>query len=525
VRILIFHGYLLGGTGSNVYTAELAQTLVALGHEVHLFTQDRHPERHSFVDALADWERGELEVVRRKEPVRCTAYRPDIGGLLPVYVLDRYEGTEARVFGACSDEELCRYLDANVKAVAEVADRAAPEIGLANHLVMGPVILARALRGRIPYAVKIHGSALEYTVKPEPERFLSYAVEGIEDATAVLVGSTHTARSLWEALGDPPGLRERTRLGPPGVDVHGFAPREPAAAAAGLRALSARLSARPARLPESGDAFARDDRRAGATLSRLDPSRERLAIYVGKLILSKGIDLLLVSWPLVIDQVPDASLVVVGFGALEAALEHLLERLSAGDLAAVRSWAASGRELEGARARPLAHMDAFLDRLESDAATRRRARYLEAARALPQRVVLTGRLDHAELADLLPACEALVVPSTFPEAFGMVAVEGAACGVLPISAGHSGLAEVSQQLARALPEAAGSWLSFPLGDGVVEAISERVIAWMTAPPRVRDQTRTALVGAVRERWSWESVATGVIAAASGRLQGLPSPDR
>ena len=54
----------------------------------------------------------------------------------------------------------------------------------------------------------------------------------------------------------------------------------------------------------------------------------------------------------------------------------------------------------------------------------RRERYLAAARTLPQRARFAGRLEHAELAELLPTCEALVVPSTFPEAFGMVAAEG-----------------------------------------------------------------------------------------------------
>ena len=90
---------------------------------------------------------------------------------------------------------------------------------------MGPVILARALAGECPYAVKVHGSALEYTVKPHPERFLGFAREGLAGACAVLVGSHHTAASLWAALDDP-GLPERTRLGPPGVDVNQFAPRE-----------------------------------------------------------------------------------------------------------------------------------------------------------------------------------------------------------------------------------------------------------------------------------------------------------
>ena len=35
---------------------------------------------------------------------------------------------------------------------------------------------------------------------------------------------------------------------------------------------------------------------------------------MGKLIVSKGVDLLLAAWPLVVAEVPDARLCVVGFG-------------------------------------------------------------------------------------------------------------------------------------------------------------------------------------------------------------------
>ena len=49
MRILIFHGYLLRGTGSNVYNASLAAALAKLGHEVHLLCQDAHARDLSFV--------------------------------------------------------------------------------------------------------------------------------------------------------------------------------------------------------------------------------------------------------------------------------------------------------------------------------------------------------------------------------------------------------------------------------------------------------------------------------------------
>jgi glycosyltransferase involved in cell wall biosynthesis len=471
VRILVFHGYLLGGTGSNVYNARLAKALVRLGHEVHLLSQERHPEEHPFIDAAGDWE-GALRVRVLREPVppgpaRCTVYRPDIGGLLPVYVEDRYEGLEARTFSRCSPSEVAHYIEANVAAVREVALRARPDLALANHLVMGPVVLARALPETVPYAVKVHGSALEYTVKPEPGRFLGPAREGLARARGILVGSRHTAESLFSTLADP-SLPERTRLGPPGVDVELFAPRERAPAVAGVRALAARLAASDSPRDAQGGAFARDERAAGVALRRLDLERDRLVAFVGKLIAAKGVDLLLAAWPSVLAREPAARLVIVGFGA-------------------------------------------------------ERERFEAAAAPLGERVLFTGRLDHEELAELLPACEALVVPSTFPEAFGMVAAEAASCGVLPISAAHSGLLEVSEVLARAVPAPLAALLSFPIDDGAVQALAERICGWLAADPALRAQARAGMVAAVRERWSWEGVARGVIAAAHGELDALQGP--
>jgi glycosyltransferase involved in cell wall biosynthesis len=515
VRILIFHGYLLGGTGSNVYNARLAEALVGLGHDVHLLSQDRHPQEQSFVDAVGDWDSGALQVraLRSSTPSGgCTVYRPDIGSLLPVYVADRYEGIEARTFAECSEKEVARYIDANVSAVRELVELVDPRIALANHLVMGPVILARALaRSGVPYAVKVHGSALEYTVKPAPHRFLPLAREGVASARAILVGSHHTAASLWQALDDPE-VATRTRLGPPGVDIVRFAPRDPDRAWDGVRALAARLRADAYDASTKkgsaggGDAFARDERAAARALDRLEPGEDRLVGFVGKLIFNKGVDLLLAAWPLVLEQEPRARLVVVGFGADREPLERLLHALTAG-------------ELDRARDGALRHLRAFLDALQGAD----RARYVDAARALRHQVVFTGRLDHEELADLLPACEALVVPSTFPEAFGMVAAEAAACGALPVSAAHSGLAEVSDTLARAVGERVTTWLSFPIDDDAVSALAERVIGWLGSDPELRAQTRERLVATVRERWSWEGVAGGVIAAARGELAALQKP--
>jgi glycosyltransferase involved in cell wall biosynthesis len=470
MRILIFHGYLLRGTGSNIYNANLARTLARLGHEVHLLCQDRHYE----------------------PPEGVTLYLPDIGRTLPVYVADEYEGFDAKPYPELTDAEVEHYIAANVEAARAVPT---PDVALANHLVMGPVILARALAGRAPYAVKIHGSALEYTVRPHRERFLPYALEGIRGANGVLVGSRHTAESLFEVLADEPSLRERTRLGPPGVDVHSFRRRAP-----NLE----RISSRPA-AAWGGEQGTADVLRA------LDLSRDRIVSYLGKLIVSKGIDLLFAAWPLVVDRVPDARLLVVGFGTYRAALDRFVDALRRGDVGAVREIATRGRELEGGPVGELRYLNAFLDSVGED--------WPRAAPAAAERIHFTGALEHDDLPDLLPAVEAQVMPSTFPESFGMVAAEAAACGALPLSANHSGMAEVTATLAPALPESLRPLMSFEVGPGAVGEIAERLVTWLTLDPAERERARDALAAEAARRYSWESVAEGVIDAASGPSSG------
>jgi glycosyltransferase involved in cell wall biosynthesis len=510
LRILIFHGYLLRGTGSNIYNASLVRALTDLGHEVHLLCQDRDAGALPFVDAVGRWEGGRLRVEQLRDPVRCTAYLPDIGGVLPVYVADPYEGFEAIRFPDLTDAELDAYLEANAAAVAEVAALAEPDVALANHLLAGPVVLARGLGGRTPYAVKIHGSALEYVVRPHPERFLPLAREGLEPAGGILVGSRHTAESLWATLDDP-SVEARTRLGPPGVDVHSFRPRAAREAAAGLRELAGRLGG-----PVAGWG---GEEGAADALSVLDPERDRIVAYVGKLIVSKGVDLLLAAWPLVVERVPGARLCVVGFGTYREGLERLAAALGAGDLGDAREVAARGRELEGGPAGELGRLAAFLDGLEGE----ERDRYARAGAAAMGRVTFTGRLEHSDLPDLLPACEAQVVPSTFPEAFGMVAVEAAACGALPLSASHSGLREVTRTFEPVLDPDVARLLSFEPGPGSVREIAAKLVEWLELPAERRAAARAALSELARGRYGWESVAEGVIAAAHGRLDELPEP--
>src|SRR5919199_1417625 len=140
MRILLWHGYLLGGTGSNVYTRALAREWSRAGHDVVVVCQERHPEAYDL---------GGAEVVRRELP----------DGLLPVFVLDRYEGLEAVLLQDMSREQRERYVAANAAALRE---RLPADLVFANRVLLGgPVAAATGAH----FAVKAHGSELEYSMR------------------------------------------------------------------------------------------------------------------------------------------------------------------------------------------------------------------------------------------------------------------------------------------------------------------------------------------------------------------------
>jgi glycosyltransferase involved in cell wall biosynthesis len=282
VRILIWHGYLLGGTGSNVYTRSLAREWSRAGHEVVLFCQERHPERYDIGGA--------------------TLVRPEIGSLLPVFVLDNYEGLEARLLQDLSREELERYVELNAQALRL---HLPADLVFANHVLPGAAVAAAS---GARFAVKAHGSELEYSMRGRPA-LEEWGSASLERAAAIFVGSAHIRRALEEVVGP----QERVFEVPPGVDVEAFRPKPREQALAALLEQARRDPSNPAgadeRLPDTGNAerFEAFFSQPGATV-----------LYVGKLLENKGVHLLLE-----VLKGLDAKAVVVGFGDFRTELERL----------------------------------------------------------------------------------------------------------------------------------------------------------------------------------------------------------
>jgi glycosyltransferase involved in cell wall biosynthesis len=398
---------LLGGTGSNVYTRALAREWSLAGHDVTVLCQERHPERYNL---------GSARIVVPELP----------RGLLPVFVLDRYEGLEARLLVDFSEAEREAYVDANAAALRVLAPA---ELVFANHVLLGaPVGAASGL----PFRVKAHGSELEYAMRGRPD-LAQWGAGTLAQAEVVYAGSEH----IREVLEEVAGHVDRVEVVPPGVDVEEFRP-EPREEALATLLEEARHD------PVDDDERHPDPGNAERFASFFEEKRPTV-VYFGKLMENKGVHVLFEALAGL-----DARAIVVGFGD-------------------------------------------FRERLEALA---------------PEGTLFTGALEHRHLRHLLPLCDVAVVPSIFPEAFGMVAAEAAAAGVLPVVSAHSGLAEVAAGIGEEVGPEAAPLLSFPAGDA--RELRERLAAILAMRAESRHELGLAARRAVEQRWSWKVVAARLL---------------
>ncbi|MDQ3567369.1 MAG: glycosyltransferase family 4 protein, partial [Actinomycetota bacterium] len=312
----------------------------------------------------------------------------------------------------------------------------------------------------------------------------------MEEKTIALPGGVNTELFHPAAL-DPDALKNLT-------GGSGRGPSEDAELdRAIVRATNAEELAGALRIVSASYDARAHDHDAGKRLTRLLADDAPLVVYVGKLIHSKGVHSLLAAFAHV-HRETGARLLIVGFGTFREALETLTRSLNTGDEKIVRLLAEHGPLFEGREASPMEHFTL------SEALFRNAAGMKEA-------VEFIGPLHHAELAKLLPAADAGVVPSIFPETFGLVAAEFAAAGVPPFVADHSGLREAGGIV--------GHGLHFDLCvgmDGFESNLARVLTDYLSLSGEERQRCREVVRRNSVERLSWETLANGVARIAAGK---------
>ncbi len=444
MRIAVVHGYFLRGTGSNLFVANLCRELCLQGHEVQLICQEQRAEDWAFVGDVAELADDNLSFsLRFSRPGACRCYRPNLAGRLPVYVYDDYDGYEVKTFFEMERMEIEDYLARNEQALRTIWQTEPPDLVISNHTIMQPVYVSRALGGfkKVPHFAVIHGSCLNFSIR-RSSLLREYALETIDNVAGLVFVSRYSQTEFQTFFSERPDLGAKSRIIAPGVDVEKFQPlNNERDKWSKLERVADHLLTHGA----AGDDAMRDiwqpNAAAASLLCKAAVFEAPLILYYGKYLWTKGVHLPIAALPLVLAEQPQTRLILTGFGALRPYLEKLTASLDDGNKAEfIRLLSALEHEAPDADPDANRYVQGLLVALDEETFARR---YFAAALGkMRDRVVFTGFLPHEVLADLIAVADITLAPSIFPEAFGLVAIEALASGIIPMQTNHSAFSEI-----------------------------------------------------------------------------------
>lgn len=536
--ICLLHGYLLDGSGSNLWTRSIVRSLCRSGETVHLVCQEFHPEDYDFIGSARAYQPdGGMSVLfERKTPYPggCILHKPILGDTLPVYVHDRYEEFPNVVpMVDLADDAIETYLARNVAAVERVVLEHGVSALHANHAVLMSVVAQRVSAATgVPFAIMPHGSAIEYAVRKQP-RFHALARGAFDKAGRIFAVGDEMRQRVLDLFPDPPDLESKLSELQLGVDTSAFrlVPRskraeqiaamaavlesaergKPAGASERLRAdLDDSLTAEDVAAliaPARDYVEKRPDADTEANLAQVDWQADDLLLFVGRLIASKGPQNILAALPLILDARPEARLVVVGHGPLREVLECFGWALEHGARGLAETIVDRGEALAGGAEGPFRDVRRFFDTLaERDELDG----YFETARRTvrPDRIIHTGYLTHRELKHLFPSCDVAVFPSVVAEAGPLVFLEALASGCFPLGTYFAGMAASIDSVADRLPAPDAALMKLRNDpDHAVADIVRQAVDALALGGRHRKTLREAVV----QHYDWANVA-GKLAA-------------
>ncbi len=531
--ICILHGYLLDGSGSNLWTQSILRTLCLEGQTVHVMCQEPHPEKFEYIAEATRYDQDlRPEVILRRQvdfPGACIMHKPTLGPVLPVYVWDKYEEHDKVVpMVELDDATLEDYIQRNVALLDKIVTDHDITAMHVNHTVLMSVVAQRVgEKHHIPYSIMPHGSAIEYAVKKD-ERLFRYAADAVNKAGTIFVIGPEIRQRVNAVFPKMPGLEDKTVDLNLGVDTSLFEPIQPDQRAANLQRMEqALIGVERGKSPELtrsmrhrlGDAMGRQDLRrtlAQASdytakhtdtdcekkLRAVDWEQEKILLFVGRLIASKGIHGVIAALPSILRKEPNTRLVVVGHGPLREPLEAMLWALDNGKRELFNNILLWGKYLEGAREPdPLTHVQRYLEQLEASGEL---DAYFETAQKLhiSDRVIFTGYLTHRELCHLFPCCDVAVFPSIVAEAGPLVFLEAMASGVFPMGIYFAGMAASIDSVAGDVPAEVQELMKLRQEEQhtVADIVGDTLGALALDRAHVQDFRKVAV-----ERYDWKAV--------------------
>ncbi len=532
MRIGLFHGFELVGSGSNEYTRYLASALAAAGHEVHVLCREPRPEDlRPLVGAAIAWGVDGEPTGLFGTPGgagEVTLHQLPHASVRPVYVTDKQREGNVKAFTDLADEDLAEVRELATASVRAVLAAFPVDVLHANHTVLQPTIAADACGSLgIPFVVYPHGSDIEYTIRRD-ERYRTLAGEALDAASGLITGSVEMMERIAALYPDSAAeLRKRWAVVGVGVDTSRFVPvpadqrresieafvaTEPGGgkpASLGVELATRLTEGDLAVVTDQSSRYARElpDDDIAERMAALPWETGKFVIFVGALTVGKGVQSVLAAWPEVLRAVPDAHVILVGSGAYREVLESFVHGMSAGDSDLVDHLVAHGNDYDSTHT-----TGAWTDVAAYLADPAKRDLALGVGNAMAEHVHFTGRLDHSRLTKVFPCADLAVFPSVLPEAYPLVLMESLASGVLPCASDLTGLGEGLRDLEPFLDSVIDvDRLRLPMADdGRVSSIAATLIALLSDPavPQLGPRLREIAVS----QYDWRVRAEHMVAA-------------
>lgn len=537
MSLVITHGYLLTGTGSNLYVNNLVRELCKVGYEVNLLCQDYDPMAIDFVNEYYEFNADNSEYIKKGEkespfPGKVRVFKPNLNGFLPVYVYDHYDGFEVKEFPDCTDVEVDRYVMQNKNALELVVVDFKVKVVNTNHLVMFPHIatLVKESTG-VDHLITVHGSALNFTVKKD-KRFEEFAKSSLLKADEIVVDSLHADKELKEFLDDVDlsQLKQKVEIIPAGVDVTSFF--LPTASASEMiqefqDKIVLKVPTSKGRTTEQTQGILNNQGTVQEVIDSVEILRESYdyryvdkdvvakvetlkdgshrVMFVGKYLWTKGLHLILFAIPKVLKKYPKAKFVFVGFGPYREPCEVIVNALANNNLDQLelalealnplfKGEEGNVKLLQEILRQEKETLGNIIDDLGFD---------------IRENIVFTGIAEHKELVKLIPAMDALIAPSVFPEAFGMVAIEAMACGVYPVLTYQSAFKEISDEVIEAVKDYSFKINKVFLDKDAADNVAQNLIEYFNYKATLSLKEFTGLQNVLRavvmKNYSWEGI--------------------
>jgi glycosyltransferase involved in cell wall biosynthesis len=494
-------------------------------------------DRIDFANTAHRWDvEGKREVLYEGRAVeqsgQCTIHVLPHGEIRPVFVTDKQRAGNVKAFKDMSDAEVEAYRAMNVRVVTEVLRAHPVDVLHANHVVMQPTIAADACGALgIPFIIYPHGSAIEYTVRPD-ERFQRMLRETIERAAGLIIGSNEVRNRILELYPDRhQAIMDKSDIIGVGVDTSLFEPIAKAQrtnAIAKLKALKpagGKPMAQEAELRKRLDAgeleavlaytnaypHAHPDAEVVQKVDRVPWLDGNLLLFVGALTVGKGLQSVIAGLPRVLKTVPKAHLVIVGSGRYREVLEALVHAIATSNRDLLLQLTERGNDLDKTHLKgQWGDVAAYLADPENLELT------LGAGADFADHVHFLGRLNHDLLRFVFPCVDVALFPSVIPEAYPLVLMESLSNGVLPTASNFSGFREGLDQLVPDLGEERVDLMRLPMEDATrVKGIADRLAALLSDE---RDWTQD-LRDIATSRYDW-AIRAEQMATAYRRYAGL-----